>query len=187
MGIWQRTVLTCSDNWNDKTLICSPADCRPDLARQLEEVWRAVTGLDDSLATVEAGDEDHAEAVEVAVGGAAPLVLDLGCCGVSLLSWGNISIYIKVMYQYSLGWVGRPWVFWSSRLDREPRHQRHPSSLEINFSLEQSSLPSSRYRSALIPPISKLPGLWYRPSLDKYSWKYFCRHQIYPACYLIPV
>ena len=46
-----------------------------------------MTGLDDPLATVEAGDEDHAEAVEVAVGGAAPLVLDLGCCGGQLVSW----------------------------------------------------------------------------------------------------
>ena len=49
------------------------------LSRQLEEVWRAVTGLDDTVTTVEAGYEDHAEAVEVTVGGAAPLVLDLGC------------------------------------------------------------------------------------------------------------
>ena len=39
-----------------------------------------MTGLDDTVTTVEAGYEDHAEAVEVAVGGAAPLVLDLGRC-----------------------------------------------------------------------------------------------------------
>ena len=57
------------------------------LAGQFEEVRRAVTGLDDTVATVEAGDEDHAEAVEVAVGGAAPLVLDLGSCGGQLVSW----------------------------------------------------------------------------------------------------
>ena len=40
-----------------------------------------MAGLDDTVAPVEAGDEDHAEAVEVAVGGAAPLVLDLRCWG----------------------------------------------------------------------------------------------------------
>ena len=82
MGIWQRTLLTCSDNWNDRNIL-SPSliagRATPDLTRQFEEVWRAVAGLDDTVAPVEAGDEDHAEAVEVAVGGAAPLVLDLGC------------------------------------------------------------------------------------------------------------
>ena len=101
----------------------------PDLTRQFEEVWGAVTGLDDTVAPVEAGDEDHAEAVEVAVGGAAPLVLDLGCCrGETLSIILNINILI---YQYSSGWAGQLWVFWSSRQDRQPRHHRRPSSLQI--------------------------------------------------------
>ena len=51
-----------------------------------------MTGLDDTVAPVEAGDEDHAEAVEVAVGGAAPLVLHLGSCG-SVGQLGNIKMF----------------------------------------------------------------------------------------------
>ena len=50
------------------------------LTSLFEVVVRAVTGLYHTVASIEAGDEDHAEAVEVAVGGAAPLVLDLGRC-----------------------------------------------------------------------------------------------------------
>ena len=66
-----------------------------------------MTGLDDTLATVEAGDEDHAEAVEVAVGGAAPLVLDLGCCGGQLVKYKNIQfLIITNIVQVGLGGLG---------------------------------------------------------------------------------
>ena len=54
------------------------------------------------MATVEAGDEDHAEAVEVAVGGAAPLVLDLGCWQASQATQFSISIFTNIV-QVGLG------------------------------------------------------------------------------------
>ena len=49
------------------------------LPRQFEVIVGAVAGLDHTLTSVEAGDENHAEAVEVAVAGTAALVLDLRC------------------------------------------------------------------------------------------------------------
>ena len=49
------------------------------LSSQFEVIVGAVTGLYHTVSSVEAGDENHAEAVEVAVAGTAALVLDLRC------------------------------------------------------------------------------------------------------------
>ena len=48
-----------------------------DLAGEFEVVAGAVAGLDDGLAPGEAGDEHHAQAVQVARAGATSLVQDL--------------------------------------------------------------------------------------------------------------
>ena len=53
---------------------------RSHLSGQFEVLGRAVAGLHHAVARVETGDEDHAETVEIAGAGAAPLVLDLRGC-----------------------------------------------------------------------------------------------------------
>ena len=52
-------------------------DITTDLSSHLEIVASAVTGLDDTMATGEAGDVDHAKTVHVTVAGTAALVEDL--------------------------------------------------------------------------------------------------------------
>ena len=114
-----------------------------------------MTGLDDTVTTVEAGYEDHAEAVEVAVGGAAPLVLDLRCWG----SDRQLGKYCNVLHtnivQVRLGRLrcfGRP--DRTDNLGISITHLLWKYLTNLLFFLY--SPPSISYRNALIPPISML-------------------------------